>query len=391
MKQDILEKINMSALTLLNATTAKQLEAAVVETSRKLIEAEYGQLYIYSKDRLKKIHSSSPAIKKATIVKHPSFKPFLQKGHTLVLHTNELTKWQTENIPENIKSVVVIPFIHKNNTLGFLILYRVASSPLSKEETESLRLLSKTAVLAITKYRLQEESRKALEIRDHFISLASHELRTPLTSLHGYIQLLYAKMAGKQGVEARWVNELYIESNRLTTLVKELLDVNRIKQGQFAFVFSEVTMGDVIDKAINHTKIVNADHQIIFQDKSNSSAIKIVGDFDKLVEMVTGLLSNAIKFSTPDQKIYISLKNSQGMLSLIVKDTGRGISKKDLAAIFDGFYKSTYASHLEGMGVGLLLAKHIIDNHRGKIKITSKEHKGTKVEVLLPPIKATTI
>ena len=75
------------------------------------------------------------------------------------------------------------------------------------------------------------------------------------------------------------------------------------------------------------------------------------------------------------------------MLYLTVKDSGRGISKKDLAAIFEGFYKSSYASHLEGMGVGLLLAKHIVDNHRGKIKITSKEHKGTKVDVILPIIK----
>jgi len=242
-------------------------------------------------------------------------------------------------------------------------------------------------VLAITKYSLQEESKRALEIRDHFISLASHELRTPLTSLHGYIQLLHARMADNNTVEARWINELFVESNRLTTLVKELLDVNRIKQGQFAFVFSEVSMLEVIEKAIEHTKVMSSEHQIVFINKIKEGNVKVVGDLDKLIEMVTGLLGNAVKFSTYDQKITLILKVSQGMLYLTVKDSGRGISKKDLAAIFDGFYKGSYASHLEGMGVGLLLAKHIVDNHRGKIKITSKEHKGTKVDVILPIIK----
>ena len=384
---DILEKINMSALSLLNASTAKQLEIAIVETSRKLIDAEHGQLYLYAKDRLKKTFSSSAAIKKATIVKHPSFKPFLQSNHTLLVTTEELKRWKTENFPPEVKSAVVIPFLHKNEKLGFLILYRVKDRPLSNEEIEGLRLLSKTSVLAITKYRLQEESKRALEIRDHFISLASHELRTPLTSLHGYIQLLHARMTDNNTVESRWINELYVESNRLTTLVKELLDVNRIKQGQFAFVFSEIAMEEVVDKAIEHTRVMSADHNIAFLNKIKGSDTKVVGDFDKLVEMVTGLLGNAVKFSTFDQKIMVTLKISQGMLYLTVKDSGRGISKKDLAAIFEGFYKSSYASHLEGMGVGLLLAKHIVDNHRGKIKITSKEHKGTKVDVMLPTIK----
>jgi signal transduction histidine kinase len=194
-------------------------------------------------------------------------------------------------------------------------------------------------------------------------------------------------MTDNNTVESRWINELYIESNRLTTLVKELLDVNRIKQGQFAFVFSEVSMQEVVEKAIEHAHVTSADHQIQFVNKIKDGNTKVVGDLDKLIEMVTGLLGNAVKFSTFDQKITIILRVSQGLLYLTVKDSGRGISKKDLAAIFEGFYKSSFASHLEGMGVGLLLAKHIVDNHRGKIKIKSKEHKGTKVDVILPIIK----
>lgn len=389
MKKDILEKINLSALDLLNANSTKELEQTVVESAIKLVDATSGQLYLYQKDRLKKVYTSTASIKKLSLVKHPLFKPYLQAYKTTYIDGSSLKAWKVENMPRSIASVIVVPLLHNDSTMGHLLLYRESPEKLSADALEGLRLLSKTAVLAISKERMQDESKQALEIRDRFISLASHELRTPLTSLHGYIQLLHARMQGKDSVEARWVNELYIESNRLTTLVKELLDVNRIKQGQFAFVFSEVHMHEVILKAIEHAKIMSADHQVVFQDKVKEGDATVVGDLDKLIEMVSGLLSNAVKFSKPEDKITIILKLSQGMLSLTVKDTGRGISKKDLTAIFEGFYKSAYASHLEGMGVGLLLAKHIIDNHRGKIKITSKEHKGTKVEVLLPTIKAT--
>lgn len=387
MNTALLEQINTSAIDLLNANTTKKLETAIVESARKLTGATYGQLFLYEKDRLKRTYSSDNAIKKASTSKVPTIKKYLQKNAITHITPTKLHEWAVEDLPVKIQSINIVPLKHKDNSLGFIFLYMERQEDLSELQKKAITIVSQTAVMAITKSRVQEESKKALEIRDRFISLASHELRTPLTSLHGYIQLLHAKMANKDTVEARWVKELHIESIRLTTLVKELLDVNRIKQGQFAFVFSEVPIEDVVNRAIDHHRLTRADHPVVFQNKMDND-IKVIGDFDKLVEMVSGLLGNAIKFSKPEEKITITLKNSQGTLSLIVKDTGKGISKKDLAAVFEGFYKSAHSSHLEGMGVGLLLAKHIVDNHRGKIKITSKENKGTKVEVILPTIKA---
>jgi signal transduction histidine kinase len=389
MKKDVLEQLHLSALDLLNATTLKKLESVITESAGKIVDARYAQLFTYTKDRLKKTANSDSALKKTTITKHPSFKKYLQKNTISHITPTKLKEWKTENLPANVQSINILPLHHNDEELGIVLLYMDRQEDLSELEKKAVAIFGQTAVMALTKARLQEESKKALEIRDRFISLASHELRTPLTSLHGYIQLLHSRMAksDKDSVESRWVNELHIESIRLTTLVKELLDVNRIKQGQFAFVFSEVPIQEVVNRAIDHHRLTRADHPVVFQNKMDEDA-KVIGDYDKLVEMVSGLLGNAIKFSKPQEKITITLKNNQGTMSLIVKDTGKGISKKDLAAVFDGFYKSSHASHLEGMGVGLLLAKHIVENHRGKIKITSKENKGTKVEVLLPTIKA---
>lgn len=387
MKKNILDQLNTSALNLLKANTTKKLEATIVESSVALTEALSGQLYLYTKDRLKRVYNTDDTTKKIAVIKHSSLKKYLQKNTITHITPTKLHEWNIEFLPKTVQSINIVPLHHKDTSLGYVFLYMERQEDLTEEEKVAITIYSQSAVMAISKASLQEESKRALEIRDRFISLASHELRTPLTSLHGYIQLLHAKMAGKDSVEARWVKELHIESIRLTTLVKELLDVNRIKQGQFAFVFSEVPIHEVINRAIDHHRITRADHPVVFYNKMEEET-KVIGDFDKLVEMVSGLLGNAIKFSKPQEKIVITLKNNQGALSLTVKDSGKGISKKDLAAVFDGFYKSAHASHLEGMGVGLLLAKHIVDNHRGKIKISSKEDKGTKVEVILPTIKA---
>lgn len=387
MKNDILDQLNQSALELLNASTTKKLETTIGDATGKLSEAVYTQLFLYVKDRLKKSTNSDPAISKCSIIKVPSLKKYLQKNTITHITPTKLKEWQIENLPANVQSINIVPLNLNDEILGFVVLFMDKKEDLTDLEKKAITIFSQSAVMALTKAQLQDESNKALEIRDRFISLASHELRTPLTSLHGYIQLLHSRMANKDSVESRWVNELHIESIRLTTLVKELLDVNRIKQGQFAFVFSEVPIQEVVNRAIDHHRLTRADHPVVFQNKMEEEAV-VIGDYDKLVEMVSGLLGNAIKFSKPQEKITISLKNNQGSLSLTVRDTGKGISKKDLAAVFDGFYKSSHASHLEGMGVGLLLAKHIVENHRGKIKISSKENKGTKVEVILPTIKA---
>ena len=387
-----LEKINNAILVLQQANTDKQLYKGVVEEAIKLLHAEYGKLFIYDKEHLKKMYSSSPAIKRSALIKHKKFKKMINSKTSFSLDHETLKQMQIKNFPSEINKVTVVPLMHSQRPLGLLLLYFVQEkADMTDIETLILTLFSRSAVLALTKAKLQEESRKALEIRDRFISLASHELRTPLTSIHGYIQLLHARINknANDTVEARWIKELYVESIRMTTLVKELLDVNRIKQGQFAFIFSEVPFSDVVRIALDRYRLTDANHSFEFESVLQKHQTMVVGDFDKLVEMVSGILGNAVKFSKPGEKINVQLTNEQGMLSLVVKDKGKGISKKDINAVFDGFYKGDQTSQIEGMGVGLLLARHIVDNHRGKLKIQSKENIGTSVLVSLPSLKTT--
>ena len=163
--------------------------------------------------------------------------------------------------------------------------------------------------------------------------------------------------------------------------------VNIIKQGQLQFVLSEVNMNEVVKNAIDRINLTNPDVKIIFDDQSVTGIFPVIGDSDKLIQMTSALLSNAIKFSLPLQQIHILLQRNKRFIILKIKDQGKGIPQKDLAKIFEGFFKGDTNGHEEGMGVGLLVAKHIIEHHKGKLNITSKENKGTTIEVKLPRAK----
>jgi signal transduction histidine kinase len=376
-----LKKISQLALTLQDVQSLAQLDKAIIHEALDLTHAAYGVLFVYEHGKLQKTYCSSHLLK---FIKKNYLKKALHTRQIVIEQKESLNKSQPQLGKHGIISEALIPMrTDKDELCRILVLYAQEEKFFTPQLVENLNIFRTIATLAMRKVHLRDKLEKALETRDHFISLASHELRTPLTSINGYIQLLHNKMEKNDTQESRWITALHTESIRMTNLVKELLDVNRIKQGQFAFIFNEVSLYDIIQKAISRHTITHIDNPIIFKNNISNNKYTITGDFDKLVEMVSGILSNAVKFSKPNAQIKVSLSSTSRTLSLSVQNVGRTITKQDLTAIFEGFYKSKHPG-AEGMGVGLFLAKHIIANHRGKIQVISNKNEGSTVKVTLP-------
>lgn len=386
-QKHILEILNQSTLKLLEATSLEKLYNIIVCEARKLVSAEHGSLFLFEKEKLQRVYTTSPMLRKSKIKKRGFIHKAFQARKVVILGSSQIEKVSKEYNLLGIKSVVLLPLAYKSSAMGVLVIHSLKQAHFSSEQVYILKLYASMACLAIMKSKLHDETKSALEIRDRFIALASHELRTPLTSINGYIQLLYGKLASRDTIEARWMEELYNESIRLTNLVKELLDINRIKQGQFAFILSEVDMKAVVERVIKQYRSHNPEREIIFEDKIFDNHYRVIGDFDKLREMVAALLSNAVKFSTPEAKIVISLIPTSRSIHMKMRDYGKGIPKQDLKNIFEGFYKTEYSQEKAGMGVGLLLAQYVVNYHRGKISITSEKRDGTTVDVELPRLK----
>lgn len=386
-----LEKIHRAALKFLVPLTPDETYATIVHEAVKLVNGQDGSILLYENNELNRVYATSKNLyqvgssRRILGNKDPRYE-VVKKRVPMVLTAEEMTNLQ-KKFPhlkgmEN-RAAVMIPLSYKDETLGMLSVVALEDAAFSQKELNILRLYGSLASLAIRKTQLYNETKHALEVRDLFISMAAHELRTPLTTLSGYVQLLYAKLGEGDSAESRWVRELNKESIRLRNLINELLEINRIKTGQFEYIFRECKLKEIIDESIASFKMSHPDRKIIFNNQLNDTLGIVIGDPNKLLQVIDNIISNAVKYSKSHTPVVLELQSKNGGIILKITDQGRGISKKDLPKIFEGYYKGENSTE-ESLGVGLFLAKSIIDKHNGEIKVKSKINQGTTVEIRLP-------
>lgn len=386
MKNATLEKIYKAGLNLLVPLSLEATYVIILQEAMKLVKADSGVIhlreggdFIVGYATLKRFYTIKPRregnVYKAFIARQPIIADYSDFGpaHSELHHLG-------------IKSAIFIPLSNRNQAIGVLSLNSKTKEYFSKSELAVLKLFGSLANLAIRKSQLYDEIKKALEARDLFISMAAHELRTPLTTISGYSQLLYSKLSGADTPESRWISNLSWETSRLTNLVNELLEVDRIQKGQFRYTFKECSLGEIIKRALADFRFTHPKHDVIFKNRIAEGKDAIIGDFDKLLQMVINILDNAAKFSLPKAGIAIGLRTNARRIYLEIKDHGKGIIRKDLPSMFEKFHRGSDHSK-EGLGLGLFLAKNIVAQHHGRISIKSNTKKGTIVEVNLPKIK----
>lgn len=382
---NVLDKIYKAGLKFLEPLTPEETYKIIVDQAIKLVKADFGSIFLEQQGQLQRIYTSNPRLHQIKVRKRGTTDKTFKTRRIHIFDAKVLSKIHPQFRMLKIRSIISIPLAYRNQSLGVLSLQSVRSEHFTIKELNVLKWFGSLATLAITKTQLYDQVKKALEARDLFISMAAHELRTPITTVSGYSQLLYSKLAGNNTTEAKWISDLNWEATRLTYLVNELLEVDRIKTGEFQYIFKECSLREVVRRAIADFQFTFPDYKVMVDDKLNGVDI-VIGDFNKLLQLTINLLDNAAKFSPPESEITIELKARKPHISLIVKDQGIGIPKKNLAKVFKKFY--TGVDHTkEGMGLGLFLANNIVKQHLGDIIVHSKEKKGTKVEVKLPIAK----
>jgi len=379
-----MEKMSKAILSFLEPLSLEETYKRVVDEAVSLVNGNYGSLiFNYGNDFLK-VYSSAPEGYQFT----PNKKGYAYESYTkrkaILLDTKKTPGVHPELKELGIKTILMIPLSYKNKAIGVLIVNSKKNIKYNVSDLKTLQLFGSIASLAIRKSQLNNETSNALQARDLFISMASHELKTPLTTIHGYTQLLKTKLEGESGIIKSWVNELSKEVARLNLLVKELLEVNRIKSGSLHYVYKESNIVEIIDRAVKTLEFGYPNHKVVFDNKIGNST-KVIGDQDKLIQAFSNILKNAAKYSPNNEDIKISLSALQNRLKICIKDKGIGIREAELASLFIGYMQGKNHQR-EGLGLGLYLTKSIIDSHYGKINIKSKENHGTTVEVILPRV-----
>ncbi len=249
--------------------------------------------------------------------------------------------------------------------------------------TYSRDLERATAELKAANERLEELDR----LKDDFISTVTHELRTPLTSVRSLAEILHANPALSDVKHKQFIAIIIKESERLTRLIGQVLDVQKIVSGKTQWHLAPVNITHVILEAVESTRRLMDEKNIELLLDLDETLPTIFGDHDRLIQVMVNLISNAVKFCpASDGALTIILKADKGNLKVAVKDNGIGISKKDKTIIFDKFQqvKSSSTGRPAGSGLGLSITKHIVEFHKGRIWVKSKPGKGATFSFTLP-------
>jgi PAS domain S-box-containing protein len=227
-----------------------------------------------------------------------------------------------------------------------------------------------------------DEQKKALAQKDEFLAVASHELKTPITSVKGFTEYLL-RTAEKRHIsphEIKILKTVNQQVDRLTRLINDMLDVSRIATGKLFIEFGAVRLTELVEETVEQMNMVYNSRTFILH---KSPSCIVVGNYDRIQQVLVNLLSNAVQHSTETKPIHISMKKSTDTVTISVCDMGIGIPKERQDKIFERFYQAQNQP-ARGLGLGLYISKEIIERHHGTIWFESEDGKGSTFSFSLP-------
>jgi signal transduction histidine kinase/ActR/RegA family two-component response regulator len=308
------------------------------------------------------------------------------------------------------KSLIWVPLITKGRILGTLTVDRTAQHTLTGEDLDlmvtignqiSIALDNAAAYAQIEDMNIGLESKvrertaeleRADRSRSLFLSHVSHELRTPLTSVKGFVENLLDGLTGPLNEkQQRYLGRIVDNVGRLIRMINDLLDRTRIETGQLAVSPAEVDIERCVAEVVEQLRSLAVEKQQTLTTEYPTSTLIVWADRDRLIQIVTNLVHNAIKFTPQGGSISVHVTMQQPTHATIrVCDTGPGIPPEFLDKIFDPFFRVAQDQRggSKGLGLGLSIVKTLIELHNGQIEVRSQPGVGTEFSVRLPVIPA---
>lgn len=231
------------------------------------------------------------------------------------------------------------------------------------------------------------ESWQAEKRKDDFVAISGHELKTPITTLKAYLQILQSRFAKIDDEEAnRYLLKMSTQIDRLTNLVKDLLDVTKVGAGKLELNKEFFDFDSLVDEAIEDFQRIAPSFKFI---KRGRIGKKVFADKDRLSQVLANLLSNAVRYSLKPDRVIITLSQNKGSLGVSVKDFGVGISEENRGKIFERFFRvgGALGKKFSGLGLGLYISSEIIKKHNGEMEVKSREGQGSTFSFRIPIIK----
>jgi len=294
---------------------------------------------------------------------------------------------KTKEIEPNIIPIVITGYATVESAVEAMKkgAYDFLPKPFSPEE---LRIIIRRG---LERKKLIQETealrREKKLIEENFITMVSHQLRSPLSAILQYFEVILAGIVGEVDPKPK---EMLVKAKErlegLLTLINDWLDVARINGGQIIDKLKPQKLRPILKKLVEFMQPQAKENNITLELSSYSGNDLVKGDEETLEQVFTNLISNAINYNKPKGSVKISFKEEDDFIAIEIQDTGIGIAQEHLPFIFDQFYrvKRSESQKTKTSGLGLSIAKKIVDAHGGEIKVSSELGKGSAFTVLLP-------
>ena len=285
-------------------------------------------------------------------------------------------------------SLLSVPLKIKDKVIGVVnVNNKINKNIFTEDDLDMLQTVADLIAAAIESARLQQEAKSRDDVRFDFISNVSHELRAPLATIKEAVRLILDGITGdineKQGKVLKSATQ---NIDRLGRLIDELLELAKVESKITRMNRRQFDAVGLIEGVIISLGPLGKDKKIVLKGELPSKKIEIWADPDKLIQVLTNLIDNAIKYNKPNGEIEIGLEEKGSFIKIYVRDNGIGMPEEDLVKIFDRFHRVEMHTKgkVRGTGIGLSITKDIIQKHGGEISVESKINKGSRFTVTLP-------
>jgi signal transduction histidine kinase len=291
-------------------------------------------------------------------------------------------------------SYLAVPVVSRDGrVLGGLFFGHAQPGRFSARDERTVSAIAQQAAVAMDNARLFEIARRerllaedASRMKDDFLATISHELRTPLQSILGWTHMLRTGTLA-DATAARALEAVERNAKAQAALVEDMLDVSRIISGKLRIEVEPVVVGDVVQAALDSVRPAADARSIRLQAIVDPDAGTVMGDANRLQQVVWNLLINALKFSPKGGRVYVQVRREKSSVEIVVADNGEGISAEFLPHIFERFrqFEASYARKSGGLGLGLSIVKHVVELHGGTVSAESDGlGKGATLTVRIP-------
>jgi len=308
-----------------------------------------------------------------------------------------------------LRFVVVIPILYEQKLIGILGLgEKMSGAWYSTEDIDLLRTLMIQTAISIENARKVEDLKKMVELetsyrdlkrldelKDNFLSMVSHDLRTPMTSIKGYATILMEKGDRlEKDRQLRFLSIIVKESDRLTRLINDLLDLQRFEAGKMQMVLENVSLTELVKSSVESFGGAAISKHITLKKDIPEDDFYVKGDRDRLAQVISNLLSNAIKFTPDGGWVNVRMEsyqeNGKSAVKVSVADSGPGIPKDKQEGLFNKFQQveSMIRSKEQGSGLGLALVREIVEHHGGRVGVESEAGKGSVFYFIVQSVEA---